>query len=311
MSISLADRSVKCPREIMENLLVKVGKFVFPMDFVILDMEVDDRVPLILGRPFLRTAKALICVFHGKLTLHVGDEMITFDAMKPVKGSTEQSDSVCMIDALIGDHRDSDPERDIDEPDPNLEEISEWVLELEKLLDEPDEYGDEDVPDDLLEMMVELDEIIGKTPSAGKLVESVEDPDDPGERLETTPLMIPHIEPLTFTIVHAEGIEVESPPKSRPPRKKLQELSESCDLERVKTPSMGMFRSDNLLGYLNRVIFGPGRFKLWWKDLIDKCNGGLRFDRSMSLLMLWRTGIPRRMKVVLVRIKEKPPDRFV
>ncbi|KAI3825463.1 hypothetical protein L1987_06952 [Smallanthus sonchifolius] len=72
MSISLADRSVKYPREIVDNLLVKVGKFVFPVDFVILDMDVDDRVPLILGRPFLRTAKPMIDVFDWKLTLRVG-----------------------------------------------------------------------------------------------------------------------------------------------------------------------------------------------------------------------------------------------
>ncbi|XP_021985888.1 uncharacterized protein LOC110882106 [Helianthus annuus] len=58
MTLSLADRSVKYPRGIVENLLVKVDKFVFPADFVILDMEADERVPIILGRPFLRTAKA-------------------------------------------------------------------------------------------------------------------------------------------------------------------------------------------------------------------------------------------------------------
>ncbi|XP_022040424.1 uncharacterized protein LOC110942970 [Helianthus annuus] len=63
MSLSLADRSVKYPCGIVENLLVKVDKFVFPVDFVILDMEADERVPIILGRPFLRTAKAIIYVF--------------------------------------------------------------------------------------------------------------------------------------------------------------------------------------------------------------------------------------------------------
>ncbi|KAI3806721.1 hypothetical protein L1987_22635 [Smallanthus sonchifolius] len=170
MSISLADRSVKCPRGIVENLLVKVGKFVFPVDFVILDMEVDDKVPLILGRPFLRTNKAMIDVFDGKLTLRVGDEYITFDAMKLVEDVGEHSHSVCMLDAFIGDHRDYDPEREIDEPAPNLGEISEWALEMERLLDEPDDYGEE-VPDDLLEIIAEFDEIIGKTLGVGKLEE--------------------------------------------------------------------------------------------------------------------------------------------
>ncbi|KAI3703995.1 hypothetical protein L1987_74196 [Smallanthus sonchifolius] len=94
MSISLADRSVKYPRGIVENLLLKVDKFVFPADFVILDMEVDDRVPIILGRPFLRTANALIDVFEGKITLRVGDENVTFDVMKSMKNSSGQDDSV-------------------------------------------------------------------------------------------------------------------------------------------------------------------------------------------------------------------------
>ncbi|XP_076881129.1 uncharacterized protein LOC143529170 [Bidens hawaiensis] len=62
MSLSLSDRSVKNPRGIIENLLIKVDKFVFLVDFVVLDMEAGEKVPIILGHPFLRTAKALIDV---------------------------------------------------------------------------------------------------------------------------------------------------------------------------------------------------------------------------------------------------------
>ncbi|XP_022007513.1 uncharacterized protein LOC110906726 [Helianthus annuus] len=69
MTLSLADKTVKYPRGIIENLLVKVDKFVFPADFVVLDMEADEKVPLILGRPFLNTAKALIDVFLAQLHL--------------------------------------------------------------------------------------------------------------------------------------------------------------------------------------------------------------------------------------------------
>ena len=82
MNLSLADRSVKVPQGIVENLLVKVDKFVFPVDFVVLDMDADTNVPIILGRPFLCTAKAIIDVFDGKITLRVGDENITFDIVK-------------------------------------------------------------------------------------------------------------------------------------------------------------------------------------------------------------------------------------
>ncbi|XP_021995207.1 uncharacterized protein LOC110892347 [Helianthus annuus] len=56
MSLQLADRSVKFPRGVVENMLVKVDKFVFPVDFIILDMDEDSEVPLILGRPFLAIA---------------------------------------------------------------------------------------------------------------------------------------------------------------------------------------------------------------------------------------------------------------
>ncbi|XP_071696955.1 uncharacterized protein [Rutidosis leptorrhynchoides] len=63
MAIQLADRSIKYPRGIIENMLVKTGTLVFPVDFVGLDMEVDERIPLILGRPFLNTARCLIDEF--------------------------------------------------------------------------------------------------------------------------------------------------------------------------------------------------------------------------------------------------------
>ncbi|XP_048229057.1 uncharacterized protein LOC125369830 [Ricinus communis] len=67
MSIQLADRSVKYPRGIIENVLVKVNKFIFPADFMILDMDVESSVPLMLDRPFLATSRAMIDVYDGKL----------------------------------------------------------------------------------------------------------------------------------------------------------------------------------------------------------------------------------------------------
>ncbi|GJR35997.1 reverse transcriptase domain-containing protein [Tanacetum coccineum] len=67
MSIQLADRSIKYPIGVCENLLVKVNKFIFPVDFVVLEMDEDELVPIILGRPFLATARAIIDVHEGKL----------------------------------------------------------------------------------------------------------------------------------------------------------------------------------------------------------------------------------------------------
>ena len=72
MSIQLADKSVKYPIGICENVLVKIGKFKFLVDFVILEIDEDDIVPIILGRLFLATARAIIGVHDGKLTLRVG-----------------------------------------------------------------------------------------------------------------------------------------------------------------------------------------------------------------------------------------------
>ncbi|XP_073060025.1 uncharacterized protein [Primulina eburnea] len=99
MSLQLADRSVKYPRGIIEDVLVKVDKFIFPADFVVLDMEEDLEMPLILGRPFLATGKALIDVDEGKLRLRVGEEEIIFDVFNTLK-HTMHDDSCFRVDVL-------------------------------------------------------------------------------------------------------------------------------------------------------------------------------------------------------------------
>ncbi|KAK5845514.1 hypothetical protein PVK06_001705 [Gossypium arboreum] len=80
MSIELADTTIRFPRGIIEDVLVKIDKFIFPVDFIVLDIEEDSNTPLILGRPFLATAKMIIDVGTGELTLCVGDETITLQA---------------------------------------------------------------------------------------------------------------------------------------------------------------------------------------------------------------------------------------
>ncbi|GJS61573.1 DNA-directed DNA polymerase [Tanacetum coccineum] len=74
MSLELADKSIQYPRRIIENVLIKVDKFFLPIDFVILDMPKDSRVPIILGRPFLATAQAMIDVFNKHITLRAEDD---------------------------------------------------------------------------------------------------------------------------------------------------------------------------------------------------------------------------------------------
>ncbi|GJU30732.1 putative reverse transcriptase domain-containing protein [Tanacetum coccineum] len=83
LKVELADRTVKYPKGIAENVLVGIGKFTFPIDFIIIDMPEDIKVPLILERPFLYTAHANINVYKRKITLRVGEERIVFTSVKP------------------------------------------------------------------------------------------------------------------------------------------------------------------------------------------------------------------------------------
>ncbi|GJT43117.1 hypothetical protein Tco_0951832 [Tanacetum coccineum] len=78
LTIELADRTIKQPRGIAENVLVRIGKFIFPIDFIILDIPEDEDVPLILKRLFLSTAHSKIDVFKRKITLRVGEEKLVF-----------------------------------------------------------------------------------------------------------------------------------------------------------------------------------------------------------------------------------------
>ncbi|XP_047961851.1 uncharacterized protein LOC125206652 [Salvia hispanica] len=85
ITLQMADRSVTYPKGIVEDVLVKVHDFIFPVDFVVLDMEEDMNVPLILGRPFLATGKALIDIAKGELTLRMGSKrhiLSIYNAMK-------------------------------------------------------------------------------------------------------------------------------------------------------------------------------------------------------------------------------------
>ncbi|GJZ53130.1 reverse transcriptase domain-containing protein [Tanacetum coccineum] len=79
MTLELADRSITHPKGLAEDVYVKVGKFHFPTDFVVVNFEADPRVPLILGRSFLRTGRALIDVYGEEITLRVDNEAVTFN----------------------------------------------------------------------------------------------------------------------------------------------------------------------------------------------------------------------------------------
>ena len=90
MTLQMEDKTMAWPEGVLENVLIKVGKFIFPMDFVVMDME-DTQVPLLLGRPFLATGAALINVKKGELTLRVGEEAVHFNLNKSLKQSECES----------------------------------------------------------------------------------------------------------------------------------------------------------------------------------------------------------------------------
>ncbi|GKB03211.1 reverse transcriptase domain-containing protein, partial [Tanacetum coccineum] len=100
MILELADRSTTSPSSIAEDVFVKVGKFHFLADFVVVDYVVDPRVPLILGRPFLRTVRAFIDVYGEELTLQVDDESITFKVGQTSRYSYNDAVSINRIDVI-------------------------------------------------------------------------------------------------------------------------------------------------------------------------------------------------------------------
>ncbi|XP_022841946.1 uncharacterized protein LOC111365637 [Olea europaea var. sylvestris] len=106
LTLQLADRSITYPKGIIKDVLVKVDKFIFPVDFVVLDMEEDEKVPLIIGRPFLATGRALIDVQEGKLTLRVNEEQVTFNIHQekeaPEKGKVDTCKMIQLAEVIAG-----------------------------------------------------------------------------------------------------------------------------------------------------------------------------------------------------------------
>ena len=99
VTLQLADRSLKHPWGMIEDVLVKVNKFIFLIDFIVLDMEEDKEIPIILGRPFLATGRAMIDVQKGELKLRVRDDEVRFSVFNVVRHPAK-SDACFMIEAI-------------------------------------------------------------------------------------------------------------------------------------------------------------------------------------------------------------------
>nr|GEW47771.1 reverse transcriptase domain-containing protein [Tanacetum cinerariifolium] len=93
MTLELVDRSITCPKGVSKDVFFKVGKFHFLTDFVVVDFKADPRVPLILGRSFLRTGHALLDVYGEEITLRVNDEFVTFNLNQTIRYSSTCDDN--------------------------------------------------------------------------------------------------------------------------------------------------------------------------------------------------------------------------
>ncbi|GJS38141.1 putative reverse transcriptase domain-containing protein [Tanacetum coccineum] len=100
LTVELADKTMKYPKGIAKNVLVGIGKFTFPVDFIILDIPEDIKVPLILGRPFLSTARSKIYVYKRKITLRVEEEKIIFKSVKPASNLIMRVYMLCLRERM-------------------------------------------------------------------------------------------------------------------------------------------------------------------------------------------------------------------
>ena len=96
ITLLMEDRTLAHPKGILEDVLIKVGKFVFPVDFMVINMEEEKQIPLLLGRPFLVTGATLIDMKKGESTLRVGDEAVHFNLNHSLK-QPELSSADCEI----------------------------------------------------------------------------------------------------------------------------------------------------------------------------------------------------------------------
>nr|XP_016507625.1 PREDICTED: uncharacterized protein LOC107825300 [Nicotiana tabacum] len=127
----LEDRSLVMPEGIIEDVLVRVGKFILPADFIVLDYEADVEVPIILGRPFLAIGGAIIDVRAGKLKMRVDDEEVTFNVYKALKLPKLYED-LCMITVVESKGIKQSPYVDYTDPD-GTTELKEVVFPAERV----------------------------------------------------------------------------------------------------------------------------------------------------------------------------------
>ncbi|GJW92745.1 reverse transcriptase domain-containing protein [Tanacetum coccineum] len=143
MTLELANRSITHPMGIAEDVVVRVDGFTFLADFVVVNFEPDPRVPIILGRPFLRTAKALIDLYEETLTLRVGKEELVYYADKSEKNKNKHFvHAISVIDFSKDDPFSGSTTTHSDDPSPSSSPV--------KTSDNFEKFADELAPLDSL-----------------------------------------------------------------------------------------------------------------------------------------------------------------
>nr|GEV41885.1 reverse transcriptase domain-containing protein [Tanacetum cinerariifolium] len=172
MTLELANRAICTPAVIARDVFVPVGKFTFPADFVIFDYESDPRVPLILGRPFLRTARSLIDVHGEEMILRDDDERLTLNMRHDTSSYSNQpqKESINMINIYDDSYEDylKDFTTSSSSPDHLLEEFTD---ELGLITFPP---GNDDLPFDIEFDLREIEYLLNHDPTK-EMVSILED----------------------------------------------------------------------------------------------------------------------------------------
>nr|XP_016439160.1 PREDICTED: uncharacterized protein LOC107765073 [Nicotiana tabacum] len=128
ITLQLADQSLAVPEGIIEDVLVRVGKFIFPIDFIILDYMADEEVQIILGQPLLATRGALVNVREGNLKMRVHDEAVTFNVYKALN-LPKHYEGLCMI--LVVEPKLGELDRDVNVSEKKIEPEDFQLLKIE------------------------------------------------------------------------------------------------------------------------------------------------------------------------------------
>nr|XP_016499853.1 PREDICTED: uncharacterized protein LOC107818362 [Nicotiana tabacum] len=139
MLLQLANHTMKRPTRILDDVLVPVGKFVFLADFVILDCQVDEEIPIILGRPFLATGRALIDCGTRELKMRLNNEEIIFNVQQSMRKPSKFANCslVEVVDMILQEEDETINVRDpleaclMNLENVDGEELVEWVMALE------------------------------------------------------------------------------------------------------------------------------------------------------------------------------------